>query len=70
MDDRLARLNPLDRNRTGDVAAAISTLAWTNGVTADPDPIDTFVAAAARLSDARWPWTTPSACWSASPASA
>lgn len=41
----------LDVSKIGDVAAAISTLAWTNGVTAQPQPIDTFADAAARLCD-------------------
>ena len=35
----------------GDAAAAISTLAWTNGVNARPQPIDAFACAAARLCD-------------------
>jgi hypothetical protein len=42
----------LDVARIGDVAAAISTLAWTHGITAEPAPIDAFADAAARLSDA------------------
>ena len=42
----------LDITRIGDVAAAISTLAWTHGITAEPAPIDAFADAAARLSDA------------------
>jgi hypothetical protein len=39
-------------DRIGDAAAAISTMAWTHGITAEPAPIDAFVDAAARLSDA------------------
>ena len=42
----------LDLNRVGDAAAAISTMAWTHGITAAPAPIDAFADAAARLSDA------------------
>ena len=42
----------LDVNRVGDAAAAISTMAWTHGITAAPAPIDAFADAAARLSDA------------------
>ena len=42
----------LDATRIGDAAAAISTLAWTHGITAEPAPIDAFADAAARLSDA------------------
>jgi hypothetical protein len=39
-------------DRIGDAAAAISTMAWTHGITAAPAPIDAFADAAARLSDA------------------
>ncbi len=42
----------LDMDRIGDAAAAISTMAWTHGITAAPAPIDAFADAAARLSDA------------------
>jgi hypothetical protein len=42
----------LDATRIGDAAAAISTLAWTHGIAAEPAPIDAFADAAARLSDA------------------
>ena len=42
----------LDMDRVGDAAAAISTMAWTHGITAAPAPIDAFADAAARLSDA------------------
>ena len=42
----------LDLNRVGDAAAAISTMAWTHGITAAPAPIDGFADAAARMSDA------------------
>jgi hypothetical protein len=42
----------LDLERVGDAAAAISTMAWTHGITAAPAPIDAFADAAARLSDA------------------
>ena len=41
----------LDPARIGDAAAAISTMAWTHGITAAPAPIDAFADAAARLSD-------------------
>ena len=42
----------LAADRIGDAAAAISTKAWTHGITAEPAPIDAFADAAARLSDA------------------
>ncbi|AOX21514.1 hypothetical protein [Kozakia baliensis] len=42
----------LNKGKIGDARAAISTLAWTNGLTAEPEPIDTFVEAANRLSGA------------------
>lgn len=42
----------LDLDRIGDAAAAVSTMAWTHGITAAPAPIDAFADAAARLSDA------------------
>ena len=35
----------------GDVTAAISTLAWTYGVTAAAEPVDAFADATARLCD-------------------
>ena len=35
----------------GDVTAAISTLAWTYGVTAAAEPVDAFTDATARLCD-------------------
>jgi len=36
----------------GDAREAIATLAWTHGLTGKPEPVDAFVDAAARLSDA------------------
>jgi hypothetical protein len=42
----------LDATRIGGAAGAISTLAWTHGITVEPAPIDAFTDAAARLSDA------------------
>lgn len=41
-----------DTSAIGDVAAAISTMAWTHGISADPAPTDAFADAAARLADA------------------
>jgi hypothetical protein len=49
MSDALA---DLDVDRLGDARQAIATLAWTHGVTGKRQPIDDFVDAAARLSDA------------------
>jgi hypothetical protein len=51
-DHRAASGGELDAAQIGDAAAAISTMAWTHGITADPAPIDPFADAAARLSDA------------------
>lgn len=51
-DHRAAAGGELDAAQIGDAAAAISTMAWTHGITADPAPIDAFADAAARLSDA------------------
>jgi len=42
----------LDKDAIGDARAAIHTLAWTHGITGARESIDTFVDAAARLSDA------------------
>ena len=35
----------------GDIAAEIEHMAWTHGITADPDPIDAFAATLTRLCD-------------------
>lgn len=43
--------NEPDLKGIGDAAGAISTLAWTHGITAEPEPIDAFADAAARLCD-------------------
>jgi len=42
----------LDKKKIGDARATISTLAWTNGLTAASEPVDTFVDAVNRLSGA------------------
>lgn len=42
----------LNIDQIGDAATAITTLASTHGITAEPGPIDTFADAASRLSDA------------------
>lgn len=51
MPDTLHGLAEPDLIGIGDVATAISTLAWTHGVTATPEPIDAFADATARLCD-------------------
>gem|GEM_PF-4154032 len=51
MADLLDRSTELDMSGVGDVAAAISTLAWTHGVTAAAEPVDAFADATARLCD-------------------
>lgn len=51
MPDTLDRLAEPDLSGIGDVATAISTLAWTHGVTAAPEPVDAFADATARLCD-------------------
>ena len=51
MADTLDRVAETDLSGIGDVAAAISTLAWTHGVTATPEPVDAFAYAATRLCD-------------------
>ena len=51
MADTLDRSTEPDLSGVGDVATAISTLAWMHGVTAAPEPVDTFADAAARLCD-------------------
>ena len=52
MDDTRNTPPALGADQIGDVAATIATLAWTHGLTAEPEPVDVFVQAAARLSDA------------------
>jgi hypothetical protein len=49
MGGTLDRQTPLDVAQIGDVAAAISTMAWAHGITAEPKPIDAFADAAIRL---------------------
>ena len=51
MADTLDRGAEPDMSNVGDTAAAISTLAWTHGVTATPEPVDAFADATARLCD-------------------
>lgn len=51
MADTLDNRVSLDANEIGDARQAISTLDWTHGIKADPEPIDTFVNAASRLCD-------------------
>ena len=51
MADLLDRSTDLDMSGVGDVATAISTLAWTHGVTAAAEPVDAFADATARLCD-------------------
>jgi len=46
MTGTLDRLATLNIDQLGDAAEAITTLAWTRGVTADPDPIGSFADAA------------------------
>lgn len=43
---------PVNIDQIGDAAAAITTLAWAHGITAEPDPIDAFADPASRLADA------------------
>ena len=40
-----------DIQPVGDIAAEIEHMAWTHGITADPDPIDAFAATVTRLCD-------------------
>ncbi len=51
MADTIDHTVEVDLSRVGDVAAAISTLAWTHGVTAAAEPVDAFADATARLCD-------------------
>lgn len=51
MPETLDRLAEPDLSGIGDVATAISILAWTHGVTAAPEPVDAFADATARLCD-------------------
>ena len=51
MDDVQDPLAVLDADRIGNVRELISTLARTNGVTGQPEPIDTFIDAVSRLAD-------------------
>jgi hypothetical protein len=46
------QLATLDADKIGDAENAIRTLAWRHGITAEAEPIDAFVSAANRLSDA------------------
>ena len=45
-------LAALDARTIGDAAATIAVLAGTHGITAAPEPIDTFAGAVSCLSDA------------------
>jgi hypothetical protein len=51
MPETLGRLAEADLSGTDDVATAISTLAWTHGITATPELMDAFADATARLCD-------------------
>ncbi len=49
MADTLDQAPVLSLEEIGDAREAISTLAWTHGVTAEPEPVDAFVDDATRL---------------------
>lgn len=51
MADLLRLLDKTDLDRVGDVAAAVEHLAWTHGITAEPEPIDAFADNVNRLCD-------------------
>ncbi len=51
MADQPDILSTTDLSQFGDIAGAIGAFAWTHGITADPDPIDSFVADVTRLCD-------------------
>lgn len=51
MADLLRSLTPHDLKPFGNIAQQVEHVAWTHGITADPEPIDAFAADVTRLCD-------------------